>query len=44
MFANVVKDYIRSQVSEPIASIYCKQFEDVKQFADFLEYMSKQYK
>ena len=40
-FAKMIKAYIRQQVPEPQASIYCKQFDDAKQLADFLEYVAK---
>lgn len=42
VFAKMIKDYIRSQVPEPYASSHCKQFDDAKKFADFLEYVAKQ--
>ena len=41
-FSEMIKADIRQRVPEPYASIYCKQFDDAKQFADFLEYVSKQ--
>lgn len=40
-FSEMIKADIRQRVPEPYASIYCKQFDDAKQFADFLEYVSK---
>ena len=41
-FSEMVKADIRHRVPEPYASIYCKQFDDAKQLADFLEYVAKQ--
>lgn len=41
-FANMIKANIRSNVPEPYASMYIKQFEDFKSLADYLEYMAKQ--
>lgn len=43
-FANMIKADIRQRFSEPIASIYCKQIEDAKNLAGFLEAVSKQIK
>lgn len=40
-FSEKVKADIRHRVPEPYASIYCKQFDDAKQLADFLEYVAK---
>lgn len=40
-FSEMVKADIRHRVPEPYASIYCKQFDDAKQLADFLEYVAK---
>gem|GEM_PF-575405 len=40
-FVNMIKAYIRQQVPEPQASIYCKQFDDIKNFADFFEHLAK---
>lgn len=42
--AELIKNDIRQRISEPYASIYCKQFDDAKQLADFLEYVAKQMK
>ena len=39
--SEMVKADIRHRVPEPYASIYCKQFDDAKQLADFLEYVAK---
>lgn len=41
VMAEMIKADIRSRVPEPWASIYCKQFDDFKNLADFLEFMSK---
>ena len=41
-FSAMAKADIRHRVPEPYASIYCKQFDDAKQLADFLEYVAKQ--
>ena len=35
------KTDIRSRFSEPYASMYCQQFDDFKNVADFLEFASK---
>ena len=40
-FANVIKADIRSRFPEPYASIYCKQFDDFNNVADFLEFAAK---
>lgn len=40
--SEIVKADIRHRVPEPYASSYCKQFDDAKQLADFLEYVAKQ--
>lgn len=39
--AETVRMFIHQNVPEPYASIYCKQFDDAKSVADFLEYMNK---
>ena len=39
--AETVRMFIHQNVPEPYASIYCKQFDDAKNVADFLEYMDK---
>ena len=39
--AETVKMFIHQNVPEPYDSIYCKQFDDAKSVADFLEYMNK---
>lgn len=40
-FANMIKADIRSRFSEPYASMYCQQFDDFKNVADFLEFAAK---
>ena len=42
--ANMIKADIRQRFPEPLASMYCKQFDDVKNLADFLEMMAKRMK
>ena len=37
----MIKADIRSRFPEPYASIYCKQFDDFKNVADFLEFAAK---
>ena len=39
--ANMIKADIRSRFPEPYASIYCKQFDDFNNVADFLEFAAK---
>ena len=39
--ANMIKADIRSRFPEPYASIYCQQFDDFKNVADFLEFAAK---
>ena len=39
--ASMIKADIRSRFPEPYASIYCKQFDDFKNVADFLEFAAK---
>lgn len=41
-FADMIKANIHSNVPEPYASMYVRQFEDFKCLADYLEYMAKQ--
>ena len=36
--ASMIKADIRSRFPEPYASIYCQQFDDFKNVADFLEF------
>lgn len=40
-FANMIKADIRQRLLEPYASMYCQQFEDFKNVADFLEFAAK---
>ena len=40
-FANMIKADIRSRFPDPYASIYCKQFDDFNNVADFLEFAAK---
>ena len=40
-FANMIKADIRSRFPEPYASIYCKQFDDFNNVADFFEFAAK---
>ena len=40
-FANMIEADIRSRFPEPYASIYCKQFDDFNNVADFLEFAAK---
>lgn len=42
--ASMIKADIRSRFTEPYASMYCKQFDDAKNLADFLEAMAKRMK
>lgn len=39
--ANMIKADIRSRSPEPYASMYCQQFDDFKNDADFLEFAAK---
>lgn len=39
--ASMIKADIRSRFSEPYASMYCQQFDDFKNIADFLEFAAK---
>ena len=38
---NMIKADIRHRFPEPYASMYCQQFEDFKNVADFFEYAAK---
>lgn len=38
---NMIKADIRSRFPEPYASIYCQQFDNFKNVADFFEYAAK---
>lgn len=40
-FADMIKTDIRSRFPEPYASMYCQQFDDFKNVADFLEFAAK---
>lgn len=40
-FANMIKANIRSRFPEPYASMYCQQFDDFKNVADFFEFAAK---
>ena len=39
--ASIIKADIRSSFPEPYASMYCQQFDDFKNVADFLEFAAK---
>lgn len=39
--ASMIKADIRSRFSEPYVSMYCQQFENFKNVADFLEFAAK---
>ena len=39
--ANMIKADIQQRFSEPYASIYCQQFDNIKNVADFFEYAVK---
>lgn len=41
VFASIIKTDVRNRFTEPYASIYCRQFDDAKRLADFLETASK---
>lgn len=40
-FADMIKTDIRRRFPEPYASMYCQQFDDFKNVADFLEFAAK---
>ena len=40
-FANMIKANIRSSVPEPYASMYCQQFDNFKNVADFYEFAAR---
>lgn len=40
-FANMIKADIRSRVPEPYASMYCQQFDDFKNIADFFDFAAR---
>lgn len=39
--ANMIKADIRQRFPEPYASMYCQQFDNFKNVADFFEYAAK---
>lgn len=39
--ASMIKADIRSKFPEPYASMYCQQFDDFKNVADFLEFAAR---
>ena len=39
--ASMIKADIRNRFPEPYASMYCQQFDDFKNVADFLEFAAK---
>ena len=39
--ASMIKANIRSRFPEPYASMYCQQFDDFKNVADFFEFAAK---
>lgn len=39
--ASMIKAYMRNRFPEPYASLYCQQFDDFKNVADFLEFAAK---
>lgn len=39
--ASMIKADIRSRFPEPYASMYCKQFDNFKNVADFLEFAAR---
>ena len=39
--ASMIKADIRSRFSEPYASMYCQQFDNFKNVADFFEFATK---
>ena len=39
--ASMIKADIRSRLPEPYASMYCKQFDNFKNVADFLEFAAR---
>ena len=41
VLVNMIKADIRQRFPEPYASMYCQQFEDFKNVADFFEYAAK---
>lgn len=43
-FCDMIKADIRQRFPEPLAKIYCEQFDEVKNLVDFLEEMTKRVK
>lgn len=41
VLASMIKADIRNRFPEPYASMYCQQFDDFKNVADFLEFAAK---
>lgn len=41
VLASIIKADIRTRFPEPYASMYCQQFDDFKNVADFLEFAAK---
>ena len=41
--SNMIKASIRQQFHEPLATQYCKKFDDFKTVLDLLEYKAKQH-
>ena len=41
VLASMIKAEIRSRFPEPYASMYCQQFDDFKNVADFFEFAAK---
>ena len=41
VLANMIKADIRQRFPEPYESIYCQQFDDFKNVADFFEFAAK---
>ena len=41
VLANMIKADIRQRFPEPYAGMYCQQFDDFKNVADFLEFAAK---
>lgn len=39
--ANMIKADIRQRYPEPVASVYCQQFDNFKNVADFFEFAAK---
>lgn len=40
-FANMIKADIRQRFPEPYATMYCQQFDNFKNVADFFEFTAK---